>query len=47
MQEVTFTVELPDQLAHYIEQRREKTDVILEVGDERRDLPTAESEVGE
>jgi len=45
MREVTFTVELPEQLADHIEQRRENTDVVLQVGSDRRDLPTSESEL--
>lgn len=47
MREITLTVELPDQLADHVERRRAETDVILQIGSERRDLPTDENELCE
>jgi hypothetical protein len=45
-QEITISVELPDELADRVESQRSAYEVVLERSDERRDLPTDESVLG-
>lgn len=46
-QEITISVELPDELADHVERRKSEYDVVLQKNDERRNLPTGENELTE